>query len=263
MLSCKRCGAQMSGVDLICKRCGTPWGKTRKSNKKIYFYVFFVLLLVLGFYGYLNRETLSSFLYKINSAKIPEEVTPNPPPVENVPVENTEIPIENPPKEPTITVPPVIEDIPPSPNTPPAFSWISSSSSLGSQGKFSYSAELTVDGDFKTAWLEGVEGNGIGEWLMYSSEQEQLLSSINIFNGYLKNNITYTNNGRLKKVSLELSDGTIITKEMPKSSFAESKEGFKISLGEPVKTTFVKLTILDVYPGAYYKDTGISGISFE
>ena len=27
MLSCKNCGAQMSGIDLVCKKCGTPWGK--------------------------------------------------------------------------------------------------------------------------------------------------------------------------------------------------------------------------------------------
>ena len=37
MLSCKKCGAQMSGIDLVCKNCGTPWGKKHKSREGIYF----------------------------------------------------------------------------------------------------------------------------------------------------------------------------------------------------------------------------------
>ena len=56
MLSCKNCGAQMSGVDLVCKKCGTPWGKKHKSRKKIYFSIFAILLVACGAYVYFTPD---------------------------------------------------------------------------------------------------------------------------------------------------------------------------------------------------------------
>jgi hypothetical protein len=79
---------------------------------------------------------------------------------------------------------------------PPAFTWVSASSSLKG-----YPSDFTTDGKLETAWLEGVKGNGIGEWLMYSAENDQTVSSITIYNGYLKNDKVYINNGKIKKFS--------------------------------------------------------------
>ena len=98
---------------------------------------------------------------------------------------------------------------------------------------------------------------------MYSSDTTQTVSSITIFNGYLKNNTTYLNNGRIKKFSLEFSDGTISTYDIDKVNFNESKNGFKINFDTPILTTSVKLTVLDVYNGTYYSDLALSEIKFE
>ena len=153
-----------------------------------------------------------------------------------------------------------LEEVAPQPieDLPPTFSWISASSTLKD-----YPVKNTTDGDLKTTWLEGVKGNGINEWVMYSSEENQKVSSITLYNGYLKNDKVYLNNGRIKKLSIEFSDGETITRDLEKASFSEAKNGVVITLDEPKVTTSVKLTILDAYQGSYYTDTGFSEIKFN
>lgn len=268
MLSCKNCGAQMSGTDLVCKKCGTPWGKKHKSRVNIYLSFLVIILAGILFYIYFNPNIDKNQLFESLTSKLSAFIPPkdNKEEKENNDSEtldkNQETPIENQENE---TVTPVIPE--PEPviegNTPPAFSWVSASSSLASQGKFNYNPELTTDGKLETAWLEGVSGNGIGESILYSAETLQKVSEIVLYNGYLKNNTTFVNNGRLKTVSFEFSDGTIITKEIPKQTYNEAKKGYKIMLDTPNNTTSIKITILDVYKGSYYTDTALSGISFN
>lgn len=262
MLSCKNCGAQMSGIDLVCKNCGTPWGKKHKSRKRLYFSFF--IILVIGIASYIcyvpgAKENFMNLYTKTLSAitKKEEPKTPS----------NTEEPKKVPEPNNEIIPPEVTEPeeqpVPPKEGTPsnpepPVFTWISASSSLKD-----YPPENTTDGKLETAWLEGVKGNGIGEWIMYSAEKEQTVSSITIYNGYLKNDKVYINNGRIKKISLEFSDGEIITKDIAKTNFSNAKNGFKINLDTPKATTSVKLTILSAYQGAYYTDTALSGVTFN
>ena len=263
MLSCKNCGAQMSGIDLVCKSCGTPWGKKHKSRTGIYFSIL-ILVIVGGIsYIYFTPGSKDGFMKFYNNvfATIPnneenkEQKNEDLPPADNnVPGENEVTPPIN--NEPEVTPPPV-EEIPKEPE-PPVFTWVSASSSLKG-----YGTELTTDGKLETAWLEGVKGNGIGEWLMYSAEADQTVSSITIYNGYLKNDKVYINNGRIKKFSLEFSDGEIITYDVTKTNFSNAKNGYTINFETPKVTSSVKLTILDAFQGAYYTDTGISGITFN
>lgn len=267
MLSCKNCGAQMSGVDLVCKKCGTPWGKKHKSRKKIYFSILAILLVACAAYVYftpdIDKAPILEIYNKYFAAKNNNE-TEN-----NGIIKESSLP--SPAVSPEVTSTPEVSESPmvsPSPEVipvplPPEFSSVTSSSSLASQGKFSYKPNLTLDGKLETAWLEGAKGNGIGEWILYSSENNQTVSSMTIYNGYLKNNTTYLNNGRMKKFSLEFSDGTILTYDIAKISFSESKKGFEINFDTPVITSSVKLTVLDVYKGAYYSDLAISEISFK
>lgn len=259
MLSCKNCGAQMSGIDLVCKNCGTPWGKKHKSRKGLYFSILIIVLVgAISCIIYVPGMKENLLTFYNNSLAIIKNINEKP----NEPAndqkqetpKNTENEIIPQPQEPE-NQEPIEEQTPPS---PPTFAWVSTSSALKE-----YPAELTVDGKLETAWLEGVKGNGIGEWLMYSAETDQHLSSITIYNGYLKNDKVYVNNGRIKKFSLEFSDGEIITKEIEKTSFNNAKNGYTITFDEPKKTSSVKLTILDVYKGAYYTDTGISDIVFN
>lgn len=260
MLSCKNCGAQMSGIDLVCKNCGTPWGKKHKSRIGIYFSV--LLIVIVGAFSYIfympgAKDNFINFYNNVlaiipnntNSLNDQQEKSDG-----NISIEQPSS-IDN---ENEVVTPPVIEEAPPQEATPPVFTWVSASSSLDG-----YASNLTIDGKLETAWLEGIKGNGIGEWIMYSSESEQTVSSITIYNGYLKNDKVYINNGRIKKFSLEFSDGEIITKDISKVNFSDAKNGYTVELENPKVTTFVKLTILDAFQGSYYTDTGISEIDFN
>jgi len=262
MLSCKNCGAQMSGVDLVCKNCGTPWGKKHKSRKGLYFSIFVIIIAGIVSCIFYIPETKNAVLSLINKINITNEEVP--PVQENnlsgledeTPTTNTtpdKIEEQPPVSEPADDVPPVV-----TPPSPPVFTWVSASSFLKD-----YPTSFTTDGKFETAWLEGVKGNGIGEWIMYSAESDQTLSSITLYNGYLKNDKVYINNGKIKKLSLEFSDGEIITKDLEKLNYSSAKKGYTINLDNPKVTTSIKLTILDAYQGAYYTDTGISEIKFN
>ena len=55
MLTCKKCGAQMSGIDLVCKECGTPWGKTGKSKAPLFFSLILVCLFSFCLYLHFIR----------------------------------------------------------------------------------------------------------------------------------------------------------------------------------------------------------------
>ena len=263
MLSCKKCGAQMSGIDLVCKNCGTPWGKKHKSRFGIYVSIFVIALSGVVSYIYYTPGAKESFLASYN--QIVANFTENKN-LSNNEENKVEAIVPDTPSEPEIKVEEIPDPIPIKPEPPveekpilpPNFTWLSSSSALNS-----YPIELTVDGKLETAWLEGVKGNGIGEWIMYSAETDQLVSSITLYNGYLKNDKVYINNGKIKKLSIEFSDGEIITKDLPKAKFNDAKNGYVINLETPKITTSVKLTILDAYQGAYYTDTGISGIKFN
>lgn len=269
MLSCKNCGAQMSGIDLVCKKCGTPWGKKHKSRKKIYLSIFAIVVVAIGSYIYftpnIDKTPLVEMYNKYFASnknrdeEIGEDITPSTSPeaVSPSPIISTEpspSPIETTSPSPS-PEPPVI--------LPPIFNSVTASSSLASQGNFSYKPNLTLDGKMTTAWLEGVKGNGIGEWIMFSNDKPQTVSYITLYNGYLKNNTTYLNNGRIKKFSLEFSDGSILTYDIAKVTFNESKNGYVINFDTPISTTSIKLTVLDVYNGAYYADLALSEIKFN
>ena len=63
MLSCKNCGAQMSGIDLVCKNCGTPWGKKHKSRPGIYFSAL-ILLIVAGIAFYIIEGMITKTIIR-------------------------------------------------------------------------------------------------------------------------------------------------------------------------------------------------------
>lgn len=260
MLSCKKCGATMSGVDLVCKKCGTPWGKTGKSKAPIFFSILLILIISLGVLYITNRELFYQILpiqnllnnenNENNELKEPksnqtaESQTPfvQEPSIIETPIQDTEI-----------SKPEVI--------TPPVFNKVTASSSLASQGKFSYTPDKMIDNDSTTAWLEAAKDSGINEWVQFSADTEQTVSGITIFNGYQKNDSTYTNNGRLKKINISFSDGSNLIYDLPNQSYIESLSGINIKFETPIKTTSLRISILDVYNGVHYTDTGITQLN--
>lgn len=148
------------------------------------------------------------------------------------------------------------------------------------------------DNDIETAWVEGIPGNGINEWVIIDIDgdyqyldyedaisDKQLLIKMTINNGFCKNKKTFQNNNRVKKAKITIFEAPLHSDENEryiienpfenksieielKDEMKEQIFNFSISPNATVKngmlSLFLKLTILDVYSGKKSQDTCIS-----
>lgn len=121
---------------------------------------------------------------------------------------------------------------------------------------FSYHPTNIYDYNAKTAWFEGVKGNGEGEYLEMQFFTPINIHSINISNGYAKSASLFTNNGSVKELLIE-ANNQAITLKLKQTSTPQS-HALKL---ENVST--IRLTIKSTYPGKKYSDTGISELSLN
>lgn len=133
---------------------------------------------------------------------------------------------------------------------------VSATSSL-SEYNMTHSPEFAKDESLSTAWVEGVSGNGEGEFLMFTFDNMYQVSGFDICAGYQKNEDIYSKNARPKEIELEFSNGT-----KHKITLGDVNEIQTFQLPEPVNSTSVSVKILSVYSGWKYTDTAISEISF-
>ena len=137
--------------------------------------------------------------------------------------------------------------------------WVMASSTLNDDTK--YHGNNINDFDIETAWVEGVEGYGIQEWISLNNNEYHIINSIHLNNGYQKSYKTFSENGYLKQFLLELGNGEHLIyncDEINDNHFYNNT--IIINLINPVKTDRIKLTILDIYPGSKYEDVCISEI---
>ncbi len=153
------------------------------------------------------------------------------------------------------------------------------SSYLSPKGKNVYSGESIWDNDTRTAWVEGVKGYGIGEYVEFVFPYYAPRASVVfIANGYNKNETIWRNNSRVKTFNLYEDDQltAIIhlkdTRDLQSfdlphpfpnrpdgvigNMYDEKSENFS----HPVKLKFV---ITEVYKGDKYEDTAISELRFD
>lgn len=160
------------------------------------------------------------------------------------------------------------------------------SSVLQSSSYGDYKAENVLDRNPSTAWVEGVDGLGVGESITISADEPQKIHGISILEGYAKNQDIFSKNAYPYKFRLEFSDGSVIEAE-PEEYAAQSwssetpiaSRQYKdytgrggssldeleynmdfISFGKVIETTYIKITILEVQPGTTYEDTCISEV---
>ena len=137
-------------------------------------------------------------------------------------------------------------------------SWnnVSASSYLIEKSRY-YNPENAIDNDTSTAWIEGLkENDGIGEFIEFSSENTFRVDKIDIINGFTKSQDLYMKNNRVKKITLEFSDG----KKQVHELLDNNMDYQTIDVGG-VNTNSVKVIIEEVYKGNKYSDTCISEIS--
>lgn len=157
----------------------------------------------------------------------------------------------------------------------PACSWycggsvnrITASSCLKPQGTNTYEAENLHDFNHETAWAEGVEGGGIGEYIIYEFPGNcPRVTTVNILNGYVNNQKVWKQNSRVKKLRLYYNNTPIAVLELEDS---RTLQWFDIGLlgnGTDAKNApawTLKFEILEIYPGTRHNDTVISDIYFD
>ena len=117
-----------------------------------------------------------------------------------------------------------------------------------------------MDGKRTTAWIEGVDGPGLGEWIRFDFDREITLHRILIQPGYFKSPQIWAENNRIAALTAFFSDGT--SRDL---NFDDRMDSQKVDVGS-VKTRWVKVVIKSVYHGTNpgsTDDTAISELAFE
>lgn len=130
---------------------------------------------------------------------------------------------------------------------------VSASSTFSPQPGYVYYPSNAVDSNISTCWVEGAEGNGAGEWITLYFYKDEVISGIDIWNGYCIDQRRFDMNNRVKMAELEFSDGTKLTIYL-----ADVMDMQTITFNE-VETSYLKLIIKDTY-NSKDDDTCISEI---
>jgi hypothetical protein len=131
---------------------------------------------------------------------------------------------------------------------------ITASSVLKATASNNYRPTNLLDGDLATAWNEGAEGPGIGEWVKLEFSRQITLTRIEIANGYQKDKDRFVGNPRVKSLEVQYSTGTTQLVNL-----LDTEEYQTITpTRQPVE--WVKLTIVSVYPGKEWEDAALSEV---
>ena len=136
------------------------------------------------------------------------------------------------------------------------------SSELKSQGSASYRASKINDWNHETAWVEGVAGHGVGQWVEFRDIYgDGTITTITILNGYVKSDKAWSENSRVKRLKVYFNDRPVFILELQNS---RSLQTFQVQnlLGNATYIDKLRFEIMEVYPGTKYQDTVISDIYF-
>jgi hypothetical protein len=145
-----------------------------------------------------------------------------------------------------------------------AIDWNVDATSTLSSNDSRYVVNNLADSKLKTAWVEGKEGNGVGEKIIFTFPKnkwpEEIGSEVSFWgfrmvNGYIKNKETWISNGRVRKLKVYLNDKPQVILNVEDSmDIQETKfPTFYIHRGDRVS-----VEILDVFPGSKFPDTAIT-----
>lgn len=129
---------------------------------------------------------------------------------------------------------------------------IEASSELN-EGTSSYAASLIEDGDLRTAWVEGTDGQGVGESISLTFDQAYQISGMEIYAGYQKSEDLYYKNSRPETITVGFSDGT-----SAQYTLQDVNEKQTVRFPTAVETDRLTVRIDSVYAGSKYTDTAIS-----
>lgn len=141
---------------------------------------------------------------------------------------------------------------------------LEASSFLPPQNGNTYFPSNAHDFNLRTAWVEGVKGYGIGEYIEYYFEAlSPRITEIKVYNGYFKSEKAWEDNSRVKKFKLYINNNPYAILELQNTRAVQI---FKV---EPLqskiknKDLVLKFEILEVFKGKKWDDVAISEINFN
>lgn len=147
---------------------------------------------------------------------------------------------------------------------------VRASSALPPSGINHYAAKCAHDLDLKTAWVEGVPGDGIGEYLEFtlkptppvSSSVDRAILRLTVFNGYRKTRALWRQNGRIHRLAMSVNG-----KPYGVIDLADEYRYQSVAVGHiplPARGSIVlRFTILSVYQGTKGHDTALTELEFH
>lgn len=147
-----------------------------------------------------------------------------------------------------------------------------SSSELQPANGISYAAHNAHDLSYKTAWVEGASGYGIGEYLIYSfPPTNPRITKIIIVNGYAKSKKAWSENSRVKVLKMYVNEKPFAVLNL-EDTRREQAFAFE-PIGNSDRADWnrlksgaswtMKFEIVDIYKGEKYDDTAITEIYFD
>lgn len=133
------------------------------------------------------------------------------------------------------------------------------SSTLKEPDGSEHPAENVTDWSRESAWVEGVEGNGLGESLTLTLAKPAKVNRVGIRNGYTKSPKLYLANSRVMQLRVSVNGGKAFTVELPDEYLEHEHFWFDLPKTEGLVKT-VRLEIGAIYPGTAYTDTAIADI---
>lgn len=140
---------------------------------------------------------------------------------------------------------------------PPIFTDAQASSELPPDQYTSYYGPLNViDGNAITAWNEGSDGDGTGEWVELTAGGPQVVRGIRVMTGYAKKEDTYYKNNRPTTVTVTLSDGYSLQANL-NDAFSTWSD---VPFDKLHQTNSIRITVDSVASGNKYNDAAISEV---
>ncbi|MDN4104426.1 NADase-type glycan-binding domain-containing protein [Paenibacillus polymyxa] len=125
---------------------------------------------------------------------------------------------------------------------------IAASSTLPNQGNRSFRVDNLTDDNNLTPWCEGSKTGGVGGTVTIDLGSAQEVRGIEMVDGIIWVNNKYIDMNTIQRMKLDFSDG--------QSTVLENSDT-RFKFDEPIRTSFVKITILEVKKGADFPNTCI------
>ncbi|MNW44358.1 translocation protein TolB [compost metagenome] len=125
---------------------------------------------------------------------------------------------------------------------------VTASSTLPNRSNYSFNVNNLTDDNNLTPWCEGTKEGGIGETVTIDLGSTQEVRGLEMVDGIIRVNNKYLDINAIQKMKLDFSDGQSVVLENNDTRF---------KFDEPIRTSFVKATILEVKNGTDFPNTCI------